>query len=81
MAARYELAYRIGLRLQNIAEKRDDLITEQEARDYFLRIGRITDPAFISNAQAKNDFVYDLKRELQKGAVAGFITKIKTLFL
>lgn len=72
-----EIAEKIGTRLHKIAEKRVDLITEQEARDYFLRIGRLSGQVFISNAQAQNDFAYRLKRALRQNAVDWFHYKDK----
>ncbi len=72
-----ELVQKIGQRLQKITERRVDLISEQEARKYFLSIGRLPGKVFISNANAKNDFVYGLKEKLQHQAVNWFHYKDK----
>jgi hypothetical protein len=72
-----ELAKKIGACLQKITGKRRDLITEQEARDYFLGIGRLPGRVFISNAKALNDFAERLKGGLRRNAVAWFHYKDK----
>jgi hypothetical protein len=55
-----ELARKIGVRLRRIREDRRDLLTPQEAREYFLRIGRLEGKVFISNARQLNTFVDEL---------------------
>ncbi len=72
-----EMHEKVRVRLRKITEKRVDLITEQEARGYFLRIGRLSGQMFISNAKAQNDFVDRLKHSLQRNAVDWFHYKDK----
>lgn len=72
-----ELTEKVSECLQRIAETRVDLLTEQEARDYFLSIGRLPGQVFISNPKAQNDFAYKLKRALYYKAIKWFHYKDK----
>lgn len=72
-----ELTEKVSARLQKITQKRRDLISDQEARNYFLSIGRLPGRVFISNAKAKNDFVDRLKPHLTRNAVEEFHYKDK----
>ena len=60
-----ELEEKISEQLSKIKEKRLDLITREEATEYFLRkVGRRQGKVFISNANSQNNFVEKLKFRL-----------------
>lgn len=67
-----DLGEKLSVRLKKINEKRVDLITEQEARRYFLRIGRKDEQIFISNASTQNNFAIGLGSALKQEAVKIF---------
>lgn len=67
-----ELGRKISTRLQKITEQRFDLIDEQEARNYFLPIGRLKGQVFVSNARTQNAFAKELGAELTRNAVKFF---------
>jgi hypothetical protein len=71
------LAAKIGIRLQKIAEQRVDLIDEQEARNYFLPIGRLEGRVFVSNARTQNNLAKELSAALERNAVKFFHYKRK----
>jgi hypothetical protein len=67
-----ELIEKITFTLKKIKEQRYDLLHEQEARDYFLQIGRLKGQVFISNAKSQNILVGNLKRGFTREAVRLF---------
>jgi hypothetical protein len=64
-----ELKEKLSVCLRKITEQRRDLTNEQEARNYFLRIGRLKGKVFISNARTQNDLAKLVVDELTRNAV------------
>jgi hypothetical protein len=67
-----DLAEKLSVCLQKITEQRSDLTDEQQARDYFLSIGRLKGKVFISNARTQNDLAKLVVDELARNAIRSF---------
>ena len=60
-------------KIKRVFEEREELLTEQEARDYFLPIGRLEGKVFVSNEKSQNQFVVqELVPKFRESAVKCF---------